>query len=254
MSAGATDTGPFALIPEWVLYCDGLSDRAVRLYATLSRYADDTGVAWPSRRALGRHLGCSPDSIDRARAELEAIGALSQEPRFEDGRQTSNLYRIHRVPPAPVRQGVGTDAEGGVGTAAQDGVGKGAEGKNESHRNESHKNDTEASASVREPPADADAPRGARSRRSDPRADPLTREWWEAQDPRPVQSFVAARGVVSKALIAGWTEDELRAVLKRLDPPLSGGRLDYVRSRMREGRQDAPEWDRSLPSGRIEVP
>lgn len=110
-----TDTGPFALIPEWVLDAE-ISDRAVRLYAVLGRYADNAGESHPSRTTLAKRVQCSRDSIDRAIRELEGVGALSAEPRYEDDeeggrRQTSNLYTILRLPGRTV-------AEGGGGTPA----------------------------------------------------------------------------------------------------------------------------------------
>jgi len=113
-----TDTGPFVIIPEWVLD-SGISDRAIRLYCTLGRYADDvTGEAYPSRRTLGKRLGCSTDSIDRAKNELVEVGALSVVHRKDEaGDPTSNLYTVHRV---QLRRG-GREAAGtgGRGFAAQ---------------------------------------------------------------------------------------------------------------------------------------
>lgn len=104
-----SDTGPFALVPEWVLDAD-LSDRAIRLYALLSRYADADGICYPSRRALAERLRCSEDSVDRAKRELVAAGALHVEARFDEEGQRSNLYRIVRVLPADVRPPLVTDA------------------------------------------------------------------------------------------------------------------------------------------------
>jgi hypothetical protein len=46
----------FAIIDEWVLDLD-ISDRALRLYACLLRYADkDTHKAFPSRKTLSERL------------------------------------------------------------------------------------------------------------------------------------------------------------------------------------------------------
>lgn len=97
----ATDSGPFALVPAWVL-TSGVSDRAVRLYGLLALRADsDTGECWPSRATLAREAGCSPKSVDRALRELRDVGALSWHARFRGGDgttpQTSNLFVIHRV-------------------------------------------------------------------------------------------------------------------------------------------------------------
>lgn len=96
-----TDTGAFAIVPEWVLVAE-VSDRAVRLYAILARHADaKEGTAFPARRTLARRLGCSVDTVDRAVKELIELGALVREHRYEehDGerRQTSNLWTVARV-------------------------------------------------------------------------------------------------------------------------------------------------------------
>lgn len=106
-----SDTGPFSLIPEWVLDLD-VSDRAVRLYALLCRYADDgTGEGWPSRTTLAKRLRCSVDSLDRAKVELVTAQALEVEHRQKaNGELTSNLYRILRVDPAAEARPLGTDA------------------------------------------------------------------------------------------------------------------------------------------------
>lgn len=104
-----SDTGPFAIVPEWLLV-SGASDRAVRLYGILARHADnESGKTHPSRRTLAGWMSCSVDSVDRARSELEAMGALTAAPRRrDDGSQSSNEYRIARVRP----RGVGTAAQG----------------------------------------------------------------------------------------------------------------------------------------------
>ncbi len=91
-----SDTGPFSLIPEWVLD-SGVSDRAVRLYCVLARYADKDGEAWPSRGLLAERLKCSRDSVDRAVRELVDVGALHREHRTRNGAHTSNLWTIMRV-------------------------------------------------------------------------------------------------------------------------------------------------------------
>jgi hypothetical protein len=83
-------------VPEWLLDT-GISSRAVHLYVLLGRYADRNGESFPSRRTLAERLGCSVDSLDRAKAELIEVGALSVEERFDAG-QRSNLYTILRLP------------------------------------------------------------------------------------------------------------------------------------------------------------
>jgi hypothetical protein len=96
---------PFAMTPEWLLDST-VSDKALRLYAVLARYADKEHHAHPSRRKLAERMHCSPDSVDRVLKELQMAGAIEVDNRFdEDGHQTSNDYIL--------RPGGRTDAEGG---------------------------------------------------------------------------------------------------------------------------------------------
>jgi hypothetical protein len=45
----------FSIIPEWITYAD-ISDKAIRLYSVLARYADNqTHQAFPSRETLAGH-------------------------------------------------------------------------------------------------------------------------------------------------------------------------------------------------------
>ncbi len=89
----------FAIIPEWVLYAD-ISSHAVRLYATLRRYADKQGKAHPSRQTLADNMHTSVPTVKRAIEELMEIGAIDRGERYDDdGRQTSNQYRVITTPP-----------------------------------------------------------------------------------------------------------------------------------------------------------
>lgn len=101
-----SDTGPFAIVPEWVLDAD-ISDRAVRLYAVLARYADSDGHCNPKRATLASRLRCGVKTIDRAKEELAVIGALSWEQRPGDDRVLApNDYLVRRVPPwSPMTRG-----------------------------------------------------------------------------------------------------------------------------------------------------
>jgi DNA-binding Lrp family transcriptional regulator len=127
-----SDTGPFAIVPEWLLDA-GVSGNAVKLYAILARYADTVGKATPKRRTLATRMGVSVDTVDRVLRELEMSGAIKREARFESdeysgaSRQTTNEITVYRLR-LPVR----TDAEGGPSTDAEPALGTGAEPVNES--------------------------------------------------------------------------------------------------------------------------
>jgi hypothetical protein len=97
----------FAIIDEWLLDLD-ISDRAVRLYAVLARYADsETHKAYPSRKTLAERCKCSTASIDRAAQELVDSGAMVKEHRFN----SSVVYTLQVS--SPLSRGVLTGDEGG---------------------------------------------------------------------------------------------------------------------------------------------
>lgn len=95
-----SDTGPFALVPIWVLDSD-VSALAIRVYAIHSDYADRQGSHYHSRKAIAARASCSLDALDRAHGELVKVGALKIERRRHDGRgdMTSNRYWLQRVIP-----------------------------------------------------------------------------------------------------------------------------------------------------------
>ena len=143
-----SDTGPFAIVPEWLLD-SGVSGNGVKLYALLARYADDsTGRATPKRRTLAKRMGCSVDTVDRVLRELEGLGAIVREERFEEdvevgtARQTTNTITVHRM-----RHPLGTDAEGSLGTDAEAPLGTDAQPKNE-NQDEREPTEREALAAV----------------------------------------------------------------------------------------------------------
>lgn len=73
-----SDTGPFALVPEWFLRCRP-SPKALYVYTWLARYADTKGSTFPSRRTLANACNMSVASVDRALKELQKMGAVERE-------------------------------------------------------------------------------------------------------------------------------------------------------------------------------
>lgn len=89
----------FSIIPEAVLYAN-ISDRAVRLYGVLRRYADEkTNQCYPSRNTLATRLNTSTRSIDRAMDELVELGAVTKKMRklVDSDGYTSNLYTLNVI-------------------------------------------------------------------------------------------------------------------------------------------------------------
>ncbi|SNS57530.1 helix-turn-helix domain-containing protein [Rhodococcoides kyotonense] len=107
-----SDSGYFAMIPEWVLFAP-ISAHATRLYCVLRRYADKaSGLCHPSRQTLAKHCQTSVKTIDRAVQELMEIGAIVRFSRYvndsgqvsrsqsdEFREQTSNGYIVRSIAP-----------------------------------------------------------------------------------------------------------------------------------------------------------
>lgn len=99
-----TDTGYFAIVPEWLLDAD-VSGNAIKLYALLRRYADqDTKYAHPSRRTLAERMRFSRiQSVDPLLQQLVDAGAIEVfERRTDRGDQDSNGYLVKTQRPAGV--------------------------------------------------------------------------------------------------------------------------------------------------------
>ena len=89
----------FSIIPEWILDAN-VSDRAIRVYSILARYADnETLQAFPSRETLAKRAHCHWRSIDRAIEELIKLGAVSKAHRKNGESYQSNVYTLRRVLP-----------------------------------------------------------------------------------------------------------------------------------------------------------
>ena len=115
-----SDIGPFAIIPEWLLY-SGVSANAIRLFAILHRH-DGAGGCHPARRRIASLMGCSEATVDRALRELmEAKAVTSEHRQTAEGDFDSNAYTLFLASPisrgvaSPVmRGGLTSDATGGI--------------------------------------------------------------------------------------------------------------------------------------------
>ena len=117
---------PFAQIPRWIIESPDLSDRAVRLYGVLHRWAGLPEGIIPGRAKLASFLrDCSTRAVTRATAELVDVGAVVVRKRLNDrGEQTSNEYVLMATPESnridtPV-QGVGTPVSNNNDTLSND--------------------------------------------------------------------------------------------------------------------------------------
>ena len=91
----------FQVCPEWVLLAD-ISAQAVRLYLVLSKASDNETKThrWGRKKLAEAMRVKSPRSVDKYLAELEAIGAVAIRTQFQDGRQTTNEYRVITADPS----------------------------------------------------------------------------------------------------------------------------------------------------------
>lgn len=183
----------FSIIPEWVLYSD-ITATAVRLYATLQRYADkDTGECHPSRATLAAKCNCTVKSIDRALAELIAIGAVKKRQRVSvNGDLTSNHYQVITVPQVASEMSLPSDK---IATRGRD------------------KNDTGTRASLNQ----SQEPTAAQS---------IADEWWNAYKTRTGGKTPTGKGawhsllaIINGALKSGWTEQQVTTALMQLSVP-----------------------------------
>jgi hypothetical protein len=174
----------FCIIPEWVLYSD-ITATAVRLYGTLQRYADkDSGECHPSRATLAQRCNCTTKSIDRALAELIAVGAVLKKQRVAaNGDLTSNQYTVITV------AGVGTKL-----SPPRDKIDPTGRDKNDLGTRVSLNQSHERTA-----------------------AQSIADEWWQAYKIRTGGKTPTGKGawhslmaVITGALKAGWSEDDVR--------------------------------------------
>ena len=71
---------------------------SVVVYAVLAEHANADQECWPSVSRIARRAGVTTGTVRSACKELEAAGWLTVRGRAtDDGRQTSNLYKIRRV-------------------------------------------------------------------------------------------------------------------------------------------------------------
>lgn len=107
-----SEGGAFAIIPEWLLD-EAISDRAVRLFAILTRYANNELRAMPARKLLRARLGCAMSTLDTALAELIDVGAVSAVARYRsDGGRSASDYLLHHIRRPPGSQDTLPDQSG----------------------------------------------------------------------------------------------------------------------------------------------
>lgn len=84
----------FAIVPIDILDL-GLKQSALIVFVALASFAGKSRIVWPSVRTVAQMVGMQERSVRRHIGELEEAGVISRMPQFDDdGRQTSNKYRL----------------------------------------------------------------------------------------------------------------------------------------------------------------
>jgi len=87
---------PFAIVP--CLMLAEVRATSVVVYAVLAEHANADQECWPSIRRIAERANVTPTTVRSAVRELEEKGWLTVRGRVtEEGRQTSNLFKIRRI-------------------------------------------------------------------------------------------------------------------------------------------------------------
>ncbi len=86
--------GDFFILPLDIFDRD-LSPKAFAVYGALAYFCDNKGQCFPSRVTLANRCGMSRPVVDKALKELEDKLMIDIEPRFINGKQTTNLYTLY---------------------------------------------------------------------------------------------------------------------------------------------------------------
>jgi DNA-binding Lrp family transcriptional regulator len=87
---------PFAIVP--CLMLRDVRATSVVVYAVLAEHANADQECWPSISRIAERANVTPGTVRSAVRELESKGWLTVRGRVTDeGRQTSNLFKIRRV-------------------------------------------------------------------------------------------------------------------------------------------------------------
>lgn len=235
---------PFAMIPEWVLDAE-VSDRAIRLWCVLHRYADADGRAFPGRPKLAVRLGCGVSSIDRALNELVRLHAITVEPHYRaDGSRTANSYWLWPSTP-PVEGTVPTGDKGVRPDLTPPPPAQHAAGGTENQGTENQEDTPAADGSDEHP--------GHEVVRA-------FYDWCETQNrPKPTlpagrqgNQFMALVHIVENLLEAGWSVPEVKVALT-VTRAFTTDAMTFSLTERRQQRGAAKpiDTDRARPSGAV---
>lgn len=116
-----TQTGPWAMVPAWVLQA-GLTPTQLVVYVALRSFADPAGECFPKQSTLADRAGLPLGTVKNALTEMRKRGLLKSEPiHRRDGSIGGCRYWLRDVPPTDVGEksdpsGVTTAGPGGHDT------------------------------------------------------------------------------------------------------------------------------------------
>jgi hypothetical protein len=209
--------------PDSLTFDQRVSAEGKVLWAALCSYGESPERCFPGVETLARRLGVSDRTIQRKLAELQATGWIEVVPRFTEGRQRSNGYLVRRHLTSVSSRGDTAVTLGGDSAVTLPGdtaVTRMKASKNESKRNEK--------SLVASAPSDSSLvkldDRKALTLARDKVSRELLNRWWEGENPRPAQPYIACLKVVSKMIEVGWTPDDVFFALTEA-PVVSTGAL-----------------------------
>lgn len=265
----------FATVPEHLIRDMSLSDRAVRLWCLLDRYAGKDDSAFPSRETLSNDLSCSRASVDRAVTELVTGGWLSKERRYKGG-VNEYILLIAKVPSDRAKrqvksQGVITDEDTPPVITGDDtplltgddtpsapemtpvvtGAAQKEASGSEHQISETSDGSLRAQSAAAEQPSLVSVPTGGasstRATGDDPAevdrlGDAVAQWYWDSLDPKPLvtnakqRPFIHIRKLTRAAVAAGWTQRQAADALVAIRKPVpTQAEFDQMLRALRDG-------------------
>lgn len=87
----------FSMLPNWAVDDDRLGGYDLLVYMALIRYADNSGICWPSLERLAKTARCSQPTVSKSLNVLERLGYIRRVK--SDGR--ANRYHVSLWKPTP---------------------------------------------------------------------------------------------------------------------------------------------------------
>lgn len=97
-----TQSGPWAMVPAWVL--KHIKGSHLAVYVALRTFADRQGRGWPSTKTLAERSGVSVSGVRNAIQKMRALGILTTtDRRRQDGSLAGLVYFMFDVEPEDLK-------------------------------------------------------------------------------------------------------------------------------------------------------